>query len=118
VLGLQLGARLRDDGAPGSQAEHREYCGHGVSGHTVIIGALIIWLTGWSSVERLSRLACTSGLFSSGRNVMSTHLVVEPRLLNDPGLLAAINEALEQRFGLTHTTVQLESSEETPPHSP
>jgi cobalt-zinc-cadmium efflux system protein len=55
---------------------------------------------------------------SPGRHVMSAHLVVEPRLLNDIGLLTEINEALEHRFGLTHTTVQLESSEETPPHSP
>jgi len=53
---------------------------------------------------------------SSGRHVMSAHLVVEPRLLNDPLVLARINEALEHRFGLTHTTVQLESAENRPPH--
>lgn len=53
---------------------------------------------------------------SSGRHVMSAHLVVEPRLLNDPDVLMRINQALEHRFGLTHTTVQLESTENRPPH--
>lgn len=54
---------------------------------------------------------------SSGRNVISAHLVVKPALLEDPRQLAGINEALEHRFGLTHTTLQLESSDAAPPHA-
>ena len=53
---------------------------------------------------------------SSGRHVMSAHLVVEPGLLNDPSVLADIAERLEHEFGLKHTTVQLESAQATPPH--
>lgn len=56
---------------------------------------------------------------SSGRHVMSAHLVVDPRLLNDPKLLADIAETLQHEFGLGHTTVQLESADSPPPpHCP
>jgi len=53
---------------------------------------------------------------TTGRHVMSTHLVVSPDKLSDPAFLAQVTEAMEQRFGLTHTTIQLESSEAGPPH--
>ena len=53
---------------------------------------------------------------SSGRHVMSAHLVVEPQVLNDPKLLTEIAEKLEHDLGLKHTTVQLESAQSPPPH--
>ena len=53
---------------------------------------------------------------TTGRHVMSTHLVVTPATLSDPAFLAEVTEAMEHRFGLTHTTIQLESSEAVPPH--
>jgi cobalt-zinc-cadmium efflux system protein len=71
-------------------------------------------LLGFDGVQTVHALHVWS--VSSGRHVMSAHLVVESRLLHDPGLLAKINEALEHQFGLTHTTVQLESAENRPPH--
>ena len=132
----------------------------------VIVGAAIIWITGWSWVDTVVAIgialwvlprtwtllreavnvllqgvptgielsAVESVLLgfegvkavhalhvwsvSSGRHVMSAHLVVEPRLLDDSNLLAEISEALEHRFGLTHATVQLESAGNAPPHCP
>ena len=53
---------------------------------------------------------------TTGRHVMSAHLVVSPELLSDSAFLAQITEAMEHRFGLTHTTIQLESSEGGTPH--
>lgn len=131
----------------------------------VILGAAIIWITGWSWVDTVVAIAIALWVLprtwtllreainvllqgvptgidvsalesvllgfegvkavhalhvwsvSSGRHVMSAHLVVAPPLLRDSTLLAKINEVLEHRFGLTHTTVQLESSEVEPPHA-
>ena len=48
---------------------------------------------------------------TTGRHVMSAHLVVNPEKLSDPDFLVRVTEAMEHRFGLTHTTIQLESSE-------
>lgn len=53
---------------------------------------------------------------TTGRHVMSAHLVVGPETLSDPAFLAQVTEAMEHRFGLTHTTIQLESTEAGPPH--
>ena len=53
---------------------------------------------------------------TTGRHVMSAHLVVTPAALSDPAFLAEVTEAMEHRFGLTHTTIQLESSEAERPH--
>lgn len=53
---------------------------------------------------------------TTGRHVMSAHLVVAPAALSDPAFLAQLTEAMEHRFGLTHTTIQLESSEAERPH--
>jgi len=53
---------------------------------------------------------------SSGRHVMSAHLVVDPQLMNDSKVLADIAERLEHEFGLKHTTVQLESVQASPAH--
>ena len=47
---------------------------------------------------------------ATGRHVMSAHLVVSPEALSDPRVLADLAEAMEHRFGLTHTTIQLESN--------
>jgi cobalt-zinc-cadmium efflux system protein len=53
---------------------------------------------------------------TTGRHVMSAHLVVSPESFSNPAFLAEVVEAMEHRFGLTHTTIQLESSEAAPPH--
>ena len=53
---------------------------------------------------------------SSGRPVLSAHLVVDPRILNDDTFLGKLNHTLEHRFGLRHTTVQLESRDSSCPH--
>lgn len=53
---------------------------------------------------------------TSGRNVMSAHIIVEPQLLQDETLLSKINDELEHRYGLTHTTIQLESADAERPH--
>lgn len=53
---------------------------------------------------------------TTGQHVMSAHLVVSPESFSDSAFLAQITEVLEHRFGLTHTTIQLESSEAGTPH--
>ena len=53
---------------------------------------------------------------TTGRHVMSAHLVVSPETLSDPAFLPQVTEAMEHRFGLTHTTIQLESSTAAPLH--
>lgn len=53
---------------------------------------------------------------TTGRHVMSAHIMVSPESLADPEFLARVTEAMEQRFDLTHTTIQLESSEAEPLH--
>jgi cobalt-zinc-cadmium efflux system protein len=53
---------------------------------------------------------------TTGRHVMSAHIDVSPKLLADRAFLAALTEAMEKRFGLTHTTIQLESGATNSPH--
>ena len=48
---------------------------------------------------------------TTGLEAMSGHLVVE-RLSRSPDILAAANRMLQERFGITHTTFQLEPSHE------
>lgn len=48
---------------------------------------------------------------TTGRHVMSAHLVASPEALSDVTFLTRVTEAMENHFGLTHTTIQLESSE-------
>ena len=71
-------------------------------------------LLGFPGVEAVHALHVWS--ISSGRHVMSAHLVVAPPLLSDPKLLNDIAEKLEHDFGLKHTTVQLESAQSPPAH--
>lgn len=52
----------------------------------------------------------------SGRLVMSVHLVVQPALLKDMQFLQRLNEELASRFGLRHTTIQLESADAQTSH--
>lgn len=77
------------------------------------IETALMGFDGVSAVHALHVWALTSG-----RNVMSAHLVIDPESLADTGLLARINEKLEHEFGLSHTTIQLESANSATPHAP
>jgi cobalt-zinc-cadmium efflux system protein len=50
---------------------------------------------------------------SSGMNALSGHIVVKDQMLSQSGLLVdAINKQLGERFGIGHTTLQLENEKE------
>ncbi len=71
-------------------------------------------LRGFPGVQEIHALHVWA--LTTGRHVMSAHLVVDPSSLRDAAFLAQVSEAMEQRFRLTHTTIQLESSEAESPH--
>lgn len=78
------------------------------------IQAIESLLLGFEGVREVHALHVWS--VTSGRHVMSAHLVVDPPLMSDAAFLARVNEELEHRHQLFHTTIQLESADEAPPH--
>ena len=75
----------------------------------VDLAAVEAALLGFSGVNEVHALHVWA--VTTGRHVMSAHLVVSPQALSNPAFLSEVVEVMEHRFGLTHTTIQLESSE-------
>jgi len=76
--------------------------------------ALEAALRGFDGVREVHALHVWS--ITSGRNVMSAHLVVDPSALADEKFIGRICRELEEHFGLSHTTIQLESAAADRPH--
>ena len=124
----------------------------------VIIGAIIIRYTGWTTVDAIiavliglwvlprtwvllkeslnillegvpngmdiaevrNSIAKVSGVTSvhdlhiwaltSGKNVLSTHLVVDPAQGSEQQVLAQVTELLHEQFDISHVTIQIEGA--------
>lgn len=51
---------------------------------------------------------------TSGKNVMSAHVVVDPALGTEPNVLKIITELVEHDFGIAHSTIQIEVAADCP----
>jgi len=45
---------------------------------------------------------------SSGKNVMSAHVVVDPTVVGERQVMRSVTELVTRDFGITHTTIQIE----------
>lgn len=70
-----------------------------------ISGALLD-LPGISDVHDLHVWALTNGKIS-----LTAHIVIEPRLEKEHNLLAIATHLLEEKFNITHSTIQIETTE-------
>ncbi|HZH04017.1 MAG TPA: cation diffusion facilitator family transporter, partial [Myxococcaceae bacterium] len=69
------------------------------------VKALMAGVPGVVSVHDLHIWTLTSGVYS-----LSAHLVVlDPRVCNNDQILTAVKHDLVERFGIDHTTIQIES---------
>lgn len=45
---------------------------------------------------------------SSGKNVMSAHIVVDPAVAGERGVMRSVTELVAHDFGIAHSTIQVE----------